>query len=59
MSDTTMTREMALLVEEFGYGWSDLLRFTVNAMKSAFIPFDQRLAIIDEVIKPRYAVLVG
>jgi len=28
-------------------------------MKSAFIPFDQRLAIIDEVIKPRYAVLVG
>jgi adenosine deaminase len=59
MSDTTMTREMSLLVDTFGYGWSDLLRFTVNAMKSAFIPFDQRLAIIDEVIKPRYAVLVG
>ncbi len=54
-----MTREMALLVDAFGYGWSDLLRFTVNAMKSAFIPFDERLAIIDEVIKPRYAVLVG
>ena len=34
-------------------------RFTVNAMKSAFIPFDQRLAIIDNVIKPRYAVLIG
>jgi adenosine deaminase len=59
MSDTTMTREMALLADAFGYGWSDLLRFTVNAMKSAFIPFDERLAIIDEVIKPRYAVLVG
>jgi adenosine deaminase len=59
MSDTTMTREMALLVDAFGYGWSDLLRFTVNAMKSAFVPFDERLAIIDEVIKPRYAVLVG
>jgi adenosine deaminase len=28
-------------------------------MKSAFIPFDERLALIDEVIKPRYAVLVG
>jgi adenosine deaminase len=28
-------------------------------MKSAFIPFDERLAIIDEVIKPRYAVLIG
>ncbi len=59
MSDTTMTREMAQLVETFGYGWSDLERFTVNAMKSAFIHFDERLAIIDEVIKPRYAVLVG
>jgi adenosine deaminase len=47
------------LVEAFGYGWSDLERFTVNAMKSAFIHFDERLAIIDEVIKPRYAVLVG
>ncbi|CKM63257.1 adenosine deaminase [Mycobacterium tuberculosis] len=28
-------------------------------MKSAFIPFDQRLAIIDEVIKPRFAALMG
>ncbi|MEZ0050400.1 adenosine deaminase [Mycobacterium sp. MAA66] len=59
MSDTTMTNEMALLVEQFGYGWTDLQRFTINAMKSAFIPFDERLAIIDDVIKPRYAVLVG
>lgn len=59
MSDTTMSREMFSLVETFGYGWSDLARFTINAMKSAFIHFDERLAIIDEVIKPRYAVLVG
>lgn len=59
MSDTTMSLEMLRLVETFGYGWSDLERFTVNAMKSAFIHFDERLAIIDEVIKPRYAVLVG
>jgi adenosine deaminase len=59
MSDTFMSREMYRLVEAFGYGWSDLERFTINAMKSAFIPFDERLAIIDEVIKPRYAVLIG
>lgn len=59
MSDTTMSREMHRLVAAFGYGWSDLERFTINAMKSAFIHFDERLAIIDEVIKPRYAVLVG
>jgi len=59
MSDTTMSLEMLRLVEAFGYGWSDLERFTINAMKSAFISFPERLAIIDEVIKPRYAVLVG
>ena len=59
ISDTTMSQEMLRLVEAFGYGWSDLERFTINAMKSAFIPFDERLAIIDDVIKPRFAVLVG
>jgi len=59
MSDTTMSLEMLRLVEAFGYGWSDLQRFTINAMKSAFISFDERLAIIDDVIKPRFAVLVG
>ena len=59
MSDTTMSREMLVLAETFGYGWTDLQRFTVNAMKSAFIPFDQRVAIIEDVIKPRYAALAG
>jgi adenosine deaminase len=59
MSDTTMSQEMLRLVDAFGYGWSDLARFTINAMKSAFIPFDERLAIIDDVIKPRFAVLIG
>ena len=59
MSDTTMSQEMLRLVEAFGYGWSDLERFTINAMKSSFIPFRERLMLIDEVIKPRYAVLVG
>ncbi|GAA0739155.1 adenosine deaminase [Dactylosporangium roseum] len=57
MSGTCMSREMALLVEAFGYGWSELQWFTVNAMKSAFIPFDERLALINDVIKPAYAKL--
>ncbi|HEY5852817.1 MAG TPA: adenosine deaminase [Aldersonia sp.] len=59
MSDTTMSREMVKLVQTFGYGWSDLERFTINAMKSAFIPFPERLRIIDDIIKPGYAVLIG
>ncbi|ONM47043.1 adenosine deaminase [Nocardia donostiensis] len=59
MSDTTMSGEMLKLVDTFGYGWSDLERFTINAMKSAFIPFPERLRIIDDIIKPGYAVLLG
>ncbi len=57
MSGTSMSREMALLADAFGYGWDDLQWFTINAMKSAFIPFDERLDIINNVIKPGYAAL--
>ena len=57
MSRTSMTGEMWSLVEAFGYGLEDLRWFTVNAMKSAFLPFDERLALIDEVIKPGWAAL--
>ncbi|HZK35362.1 MAG TPA: adenosine deaminase [Aeromicrobium sp.] len=57
MSGTSMSREMNRLVEAFGYGIEDLRWFTINAMKSAFYPFDKRLAIINDVIKPGYAAL--
>ena len=57
MSGTSMTHEMVQLAEAFGYGYDDFRWFTVNAMKSAFIPFDERLALIDGVIKPGYAAL--
>jgi len=59
MSQTSMSAEMEALVEAFGYGMGDLRWFTINAMKSAFLPFDERLSIIDDVIKPGYAALVG
>ena len=54
-----MSREMHLLVDAFGYGWADLQWFTINAMKSAFIAFDDRLDLINRVIKPGYAALAG
>ena len=59
MSQTSMTDEMWSLVEAFGYSLEDLRWFTINAMKSAFLPFDERLAIIDGVVKPGYAALLG
>jgi len=57
MSGTSMSREMTLLAEAFDYDLDDLRWFTVNAMKSAFLPFDQRLDLINNVIKPAYAEL--
>jgi adenosine deaminase len=59
MSDVSMTSEMTALASTFDYGWADLQWFTVNAMKSAFLSFDERLALINEVIKPGYAALLA
>ncbi|WP_330476682.1 adenosine deaminase [Terrabacter sp. C0L_2] len=57
MSDTSMSKEAALLRDEAGWTLDDLRWVTINAMKSAFIPFDERLEIIDGIIKPGYADL--
>jgi adenosine deaminase len=55
MSGTSLSREAGLLAAEADWTLADLRWVTINAMKSAFLPFDQRLALIDEVIKPGYA----
>ncbi|KIH97912.1 adenosine deaminase [Streptomonospora alba] len=52
-----LTEELARLCEQFGYTAETLRWLTVNAMKSAFIGHDERLALIDRVIKPGYAEL--
>lgn len=57
MSDTSMSSEMTSLVEAFDYSLRDLEWLTVNGMKSSFLPFDQRLEIINHIIKPGYARL--
>lgn len=57
MSGCSMTSEFAALAEAFGFGLADLEWFTINAMKSAFLDFDQRLELINTVIKPGYAAL--
>ncbi|WP_037781392.1 adenosine deaminase [Streptomyces sp. HGB0020] len=54
VSGTTMTREMSLLVEQAGWTAEDLRTVTVNAVKSAFIPFDERRALIEDVVLPGY-----
>lgn len=55
ISQTSMTAEFTELAREFGYGLDELSWFTVNAMKSAFVGHDERLRLINKVIKPAYA----
>jgi adenosine deaminase len=55
MSHTSMTQEFAAAAETFGLTLSDFERITINAMKSAFIPYDQRYDIIFSVLKSGYA----
>jgi adenosine deaminase len=55
MSDTTMTKEFNLAHRVFKLSLDDLEKITINAMKSAFIPYKRRVQLIYDVIKPGYA----
>ena len=55
MSRTSMSHEMQEVVNAFDWTFKDLQRVTINALKSSFIPFDERLKIIEEIVKPAYA----
>lgn len=57
MSDTSMTKEFAAAANTFGLTVDDFEKFTINAMKSAFLPYDRRIEFIYSVIKPGYARL--
>lgn len=55
MSDTSMTKEFQAAADSFGFGLDDFEKLTINAMKSAFLPYDRRIEFIYSVIKPGYA----
>ena len=57
MSGTSLTKEMAIAVNEYGLDIRDLEKITTNAMKSAFIHHDKRLELIYGKIKPEYAAI--
>ncbi len=59
MSATSLSKEFVQLVDAFGIGWGQIGRLATNAMKSAFIPFDERLELLERVIWPAYAELRG
>jgi adenosine deaminase len=55
MSNTTLTQEFEVAAKTFHLTLDDFEKLTINAMKSAFIPYDQRLRFIYSVLKPGYA----
>ena len=59
MSGITLSDEFAALSSAFGFGLDEMQWLTLNAVKSAFAPFDERLRLINGVIKPGYARLMA
>jgi len=59
MSDVTLSSEFETLTRVFDFGLDEMQWLTLNAMKSSFAPFDQRLRLINGVIKPGYARLMA
>ncbi len=55
MSSTTMTKEFEAAAETFGLTLADFEKITINAMKSAFLPYKERIDFIYSAIKPGYA----
>lgn len=54
MSDTTLTKEYTIASELFGISLDDIEKLNINAMKSSFIHYKERLHYIYNVIKPGY-----
>ena len=54
MSNTTMSKEYHIASETFGLSLGDLEKISINSMKSAFIPYGDRIDLIYEVIKPGF-----
>jgi len=57
MSNVSLSSEFAVLDEAFSIGLGEMEWLTSNTLKSAFAPFDERLELINEVVKPGYAHL--
>lgn len=54
MSDVSMTGEYEVAAREYGLDFTDLEKLSINAMKSSFLPYKERLAVIYEAIKPGF-----
>ena len=49
MSGVTLTDEFELLVETFDYDLDDLLELTLNAAEAAFLPLEEKEALVEYI----------
>lgn len=57
MSNTTLTKEFQIAHKVFGLSFEDIEKLTINAMKSAFLPYNRRIKLIYDVIKPGFSAV--
>ncbi|MBN1685110.1 MAG: adenosine deaminase [Spirochaetales bacterium] len=55
MSNTNLSKEMLLASDSYGLNLRDLEKLSINAMKSAFLHYNDRIRIIYDVLKPGFA----
>lgn len=54
LTGTTMTDEMMVLVDNFGYGFTDLFQLVANALENAFVDLPTREQILDTQVYPEF-----
>jgi adenosine deaminase len=50
MSATSLTNEIGILADTFGYDADDVLAFQLNAAEAAFLPLEDRQDLIDRIV---------
>ncbi|MGO3152558.1 MAG: adenosine deaminase [Galactobacter sp.] len=59
MSDTTVSDELAQLVETFDYDVEDLLQFTLNAVEASFLGLDDKQDLAETIVETYDELLEG
>lgn len=59
MSGVTPSSELAAVATAFELSWGEIEQLVVNGVMSGFAPWDERLRIVEQVVRPGFARLSG
>lgn len=59
MSGTSLSRELALVSEAFGYDLDDILALQLNAAEAAFLPVEERAELAELIVEGFEAAMAG